>query len=110
MSEEVKAKQTRAKRVDIKIAYGDHDKLQRYANSINSSPTKIVNTLVKQYLDSEEVKKVFEEDGELIQLKKELKKAEREAEKAQKVAEEKQRKVADIKAKIKARKDSKKQN
>ena len=94
MSEEVKAKQRRAKRVDIKIAYGDHDKLQRYANSINSSPTKIVNTLVKQYLDSEEVKKVLEEDEELIQWEKELEKM--------------KSKEADLRAKIKARKDSKK--
>lgn len=94
MSEEVKVKQTRAKRVDIKIAKGDHDKLERYAKSINSTPVKIVNDLVKQFLKSKEVIAALEEDEELIQWEKELEKAEN--------------KVTNLKAKIKAKKDSKK--
>ena len=75
--------------------------IENYARSINSTPTKVVNSWIKQQLKSEEVKKVFEEDEELIRLKKELKKAEREAEKAQK--------VADLKAEIKAIETAKKQ-
>lgn len=103
MSEEVKAKQTRAKRVDIKIAKGDHDKLERYANAINSSPTKIVNSWVKQHLESEEVKKALEEGEELIQMEKDLEKKEKDYEKRGK-------EITDLKAKIKAKKDSKRQN
>lgn len=95
MPEEVKAKQSRAKRVDIKIAKGDHDKLVTYAKVIHSTPVKIVNSWVKQHLESEEVKKALEEeDEELIQWEKELKKV--------------KNKEADLRAKIKARKDLKK--
>lgn len=103
MSEEVKVKQERAKRVDFKIARCDYEVIEKYARSIKSTPIKVVNSWIKQHLESEEVKKALEEDEELIQMEKDLEKKEKDYEKRGK-------EITDLKAKIKAKKDSKKQN
>ena len=110
MSEEIKAKQTRAKKVDFKIAKGDYDIIENYARSINSTPTKVVNGWIKQHLQSEEVKKALEKDEELIQWEKDLEKKDKEVARKKKETAEAQREADDLRAKIKAKKDSKKQS
>ena len=69
MSEEVTVRKERAKRVDVKIYSTSYAKLSIYADAVHSSPSKIINDLIKEYLETEEVKTVLKENVELVKLK-----------------------------------------
>lgn len=84
-----KDRKKRATKVEIKISPKLNESLGVYSKTIDSTPTKIVEGLVEEYLERDEVKKVLEENKELIKMKEDLKKKENE--------------VADLKQKIKER-------
>lgn len=84
-----KGRKKRATKVEIKISPKLNDSLGIYSKTINSTPTKIVEELVEEYLERDEVKKVLEENKKLIKMKEDLKKKESE--------------IADLKQKIKER-------
>ena len=84
-----KVRKPRATKVEIKISPKLNENLEIYGRAINSTPTKIVEGLVEEYLERDEVKKVLKENKELIKMKEDLKKKENE--------------VADLKQKIKER-------
>lgn len=94
MSEEIKKQERKPRKVDIKISRTDHEKVQIYGSAVNLSESKVIDEIFKRFFDREDVKKVLEEDAELIRLERDLDKAER--------------KVAELKAEIKTKKDSKK--
>ena len=84
-----KERKKRATKVEIKISPKFYQSLEIYSKSINTTPTKIVEGLVEEYLAKDEVKKVLEENEELIKMKEDLEKKENE--------------VAELKRKIKER-------
>lgn len=84
-----KERKKRATKIEIKISPKFYQSLEIYSKSINTTPTKIVEGLVEEYLAKDEVKKVLEENEELIKMKEGLEKKENE--------------VAELKRKIKER-------
>lgn len=63
-----KERKPRAKKVEIKISPKYYEFLNYYSKTIDSTPTKIVEDLVRKYLEQEEVKKVLDENAELIKM------------------------------------------
>lgn len=94
MSEEIRKQERKQRKVDIKISRTYYEKVQIYGSAVNLSESKVIDEIFKRFFDREDVKKVLEEDAELIRLERDLDKAER--------------KVAELKAEIKTKKDSKK--
>lgn len=90
-----KERKKRATKVEIKISPRLNDSLEVYSKTINSTPTKIVEGLVEEYLKKDEVKKVLDENEELIKMKKDLEKKEDE--------------IADLRKRIKEKEDLQKQ-
>lgn len=74
-------------KVEIKISPKLNGYLEIYSKTINSTPTKIIEGLVEEYLKRDEVQTVLDENEELIKLKRDLEKKESE--------------VAELKARIK---------
>lgn len=77
----------RPAKVEIKISPKLNGYLEIYSKTINSTPTKIIEGLVEEYLKRDEVQTVLDENEELIKLKRDLEKKENE--------------VAELKARIK---------
>lgn len=82
--EEVKEVKTRAKRPEIKVSLKDYTALETYGKATKSSPTKIVNDLITEFLGREEVKKVISENGEAAKKAKAIEKKKAQLEKLKK--------------------------
>jgi coenzyme F420-reducing hydrogenase beta subunit len=84
-----KERKKRETKVGIKIPPKSYQFLEIYSKTINSTPTKIVEGLIEEYLEKDEVKKVLSENEKLNKMRSNLEKKEKEiAELREKIKEQ----------------------